>query len=144
MKICQDCEFTKEYSEFSKSSRNKDGHLNICKSCVNKRKKEKAAPQPTDFGKKYKQLLKKCRHLDNVRVLLSEKDYTSIASSPSCYFCEGVLTGDGLLVSRVNMNKQYSLANTVPCCHKCSLLIENFEHSDAQSRIEKVFSKIKK
>jgi len=41
MKQCSTCKKTKDYSEFFKQPRNKDGYFGQCKFCVNKKRKER-------------------------------------------------------------------------------------------------------
>ena len=41
MKECSTCEETKDYSEFFKQPRNKDGYFGQCKFCVNEKRKER-------------------------------------------------------------------------------------------------------
>lgn len=41
MKECSTCKETKDYSEFYKGSRYKDGHFGQCKFCINEKRKER-------------------------------------------------------------------------------------------------------
>lgn len=41
MKICKGCDITKDFSEFNKNKKMKDGHLNFCKECLFIKNKDK-------------------------------------------------------------------------------------------------------
>lgn len=51
MKICKKCNENKELSEFGKRSSCKDGHLNICKSCVHEQVKIRLNLVPLEIRK---------------------------------------------------------------------------------------------
>jgi hypothetical protein len=42
MKQCSTCKETKDYTEFYKGDRYKDGHFGQCKFCINEKRKERS------------------------------------------------------------------------------------------------------
>ena len=157
-KRCKNCLITKEIAEFSRAKNRKDGHINWCRACSNKRSREKYNPKyyrktrekHLAYFKIWNKSLngryssyKKNAKAENKSFNLSKEVFNQLTTDQICFYC-GTLPGNGYTgIDRINSKLGYEVGNMVSCCTTCNFMKHELTLEDFRSHILKLAERFK-
>lgn len=162
-KTCSFCKKEKNFSEFGKCKKGKDGLKTRCKEC---RKIEideyRSRPYIKEKNKKYYQdnkesfrkrmekhrfslngqfhEYKKRAKKGNKEFLLTEEECKPFFET-NCFYCNDLIKGLG--IDRIDNEKGYIKGNIVPCCSQCNFMKYTYSQEQFFNKIKKIVKNLK-